>query len=92
MKDCELAVGAQGSEVNDFSWRRGVVRTNATKEVGTTHVVPYNAMFFILGDPLEVLCLRGSDALNFTASRECVDMSNEQLKLILVLLAVCCAV
>ena len=72
MKDCELVVGAQGRKVSHSSWRRIVVRANATKKkLGSTHIVPYDAVLCILRrDPLEAAGLGGSNALHFIARGE----------------------
>ena len=66
-----------------------MVRANTTNKVGSTHIVPYDALLCILRDPLETVGLRGSDAPHFTASRVSADTTNEQLELILALLAIC---
>lgn len=86
------AVGVQDSEVVHSNWR-SAVRSNATKEVGFTHVVFCVAMLYILRrDPLEAASLRGSDALHFTARAGSPDTTDGQLELVFVLLAVSRAV
>jgi hypothetical protein len=59
----------------------------ATKD-GPTHIIPYDAMFCILMDPLEAAGLGRSNAPYFTARGECVDVADKQLKITLILLAI----
>jgi hypothetical protein len=59
---------------------------------GATHVSPYDAVLCVLRrDALKPAGLGGSCAAHFTARRERIDATNEQLELILILRAVSCA-
>jgi hypothetical protein len=65
------------------------VRVNVGEKGRSTHVIPYDAMLYISRrDALESTGLRGSNAPYITACGERVDRTDEQLKLILILLAI----
>lgn len=56
------------------------------KESGSTHIVPHNAMFRILGrNPLQAACLGRSNAANFGTCGERIDSTNEYIKIVLIL-------
>jgi hypothetical protein len=49
-------------------------------------VVPHNAMFRTLGrNPLQAACLTGSNAANFGTCGKRVDLTNECIKIVLIL-------